>query len=400
MVQSSNSRLDEMANRGQAAKRLRVLHIVGGLQLGGGEKLTALVAAGLDREHFDVRVINLGIPGPYDDFLRSHGVDVTDIGIPVRPRLRDAGRVLRGLGRLVQILFQKPRWDIVHTHMVVTALLCAIPARLAGSRLFGTMHRIAYRWQPLVERVLSPLHEAIVVDSLAVGKILQAATHINPDRYVVIYNGIDVGEFAAAPSKGEARAILGLGGEYVVITEIAHLTPTKGQDHLIAAFARLTDTSVRLLLVGEGLTRKSLERQAQDLGVADRVTFAGLRRDLPTLLAACDILALPSMYEGFGIVQAEAMYMGLPVVGTNYGGATDVVADGVTGFLVPFGDEAALTDRLGRLTSSSTLRQQFGEAGRARVLERFTQEAMLMRYASLYEGRIKRGLEAENTKPR
>jgi glycosyltransferase involved in cell wall biosynthesis len=373
-------------------RRLRVLHIVGGLGLGGGQKLTALVAAGLDRERFDVHVLNLGFPGPYRDYLRSHGVEVTDLGLPMRPQLRSFGAV-RGLAHLLRFLFHKPRWDIVHTHMFRTSLLCAVPARLAGSRLFGTVHRIYFWWQPLIEYVLAPLHEAIVVDSLAVGRILQAVTHINVNRYVVIHNGIDIEEFAAPPSKAEARASLGLPDESVVITEIAHLAPHKGQDHLIAAFALIADASMRLLLVGEGPIKPNLERQARSLGIADRVTFADSRNDLPRVLAASDILALPSTFEGFGIVQAEAMYMGIPVVATSAGGSTEVVADGVTGFLVPFGDEAALADRLSRLKDSDALRRQFGVAGRARVLERFTQKTMSARYASLYEGRVRRGLD-------
>lgn len=376
-------------------KRLRVLHVVGSLDLGGAQKLTALVAAGLDPKRFEVAVLNLGPPGVYSENLRLRGIEVIDLGLPMRLRPEQVGSVARAVWRLLQILFSRPRWDIVHTHLFRTSLLCALPARISGSRLIGTVHRTYYRWQPLIERMLAPLHESIVVDSVAVGRILQAQTHIPEESYVVIHDGIDIAEFEAPPLREQARATLQISDDDVVITEIAHLEPHKGQQHLIAAFARLAADRALLLLVGDGSARRDLEEQVTRLGLADRVVFAGARADLPTILAASDILALPSTYEGFGIVQAEAMYFQLPVVTGDRGGSTEVVVDGVTGFLVPFGDVNALADRLGRLISSPRLRKRFGQAGRARVLERFTQQVMAARYAELYDGSIKRGFAAD-----
>lgn len=374
------------------ARRLRVLHVVGNLELGGGQKLTALVAAGLDPERFDVTVLNLGRRGPYDDYLAVHRIPVIDLGLPMRPRLTELPGVIRGLARLVGVLFGRPRWDIVHTHMFRTSLLCAIPARLAGARLFGTVHRIYFRWQPVIERLFAPLHEALVVDSAAIGRILRARTHIREDKYVVIHDGIDPAEFEEAPSRAEARQALGLPESSVVVTEIASLMPHKGQTHLITAFARLRGADLRLMLVGDGPDRDRLQRLATDLGVSGATTILGARRDLPLLLKATDILVLPSRFEGFGIVMAEGMYLGLPVIGTDRGGATEVIVDGVTGYLVPFGDVESLTDRLQRFTASRSLRQRFGEAGHLRVVEHFTQPVMAARYEALYAGALTRGL--------
>jgi glycosyltransferase involved in cell wall biosynthesis len=373
-------------------RRLRVLHVVGSLEIGGGQKLTALVAAGLDRSRFEVAVLNLGPDGPYGDYLRRRGIPVIDLDMPMGIRLSTLRSGLRGIWRVLRFLLGRPRWDVVHTHMFRTSLLCALPARLAGSRLFGTVHRIYYPWQPIVERLLAPLHEAIVVDSAAVGRILRDQTRIPQERYVVIHNGIDTAEFEATPTRAEARRALDLPASDLVISEIAHLAPHKGQIHLVRALARLERHDVRLLLVGDGPSRATIEDEAARLGLRDRVTLTGARADLPLLLAATDVLALPSTFEGFGIVQAEAMYLGIPVVSSDRGGSTEVVVEGQTGFLVPFGDEAALADRLARLVDSPDLRRRLGQAGRERVLERFTQERMAARYARLYEGAIERGL--------
>jgi glycosyltransferase involved in cell wall biosynthesis len=179
----------------------------------------------------------------------------------------------------------------------------------------------------------------------------------------------------------------------VVITEIAHLAPHKGQLHLIRAFAALQGSELVLLLAGAGPDRQELEQETAALGVSAQVHFLGERSDLAALLVASDVVALPSTFEGFGIVQAEAMYVGRPVIGGDSGGATEVVVDGVTGYLVPFGDVAALADRLQRLVNSPELRESFGRAGRERVLANFTQPAMTARYDALYRRSSARGFE-------
>jgi len=369
-------------------KRVRVLHAVGDLELGGGQKLTALVAASLDRDRFDVAVLNFGPPGPHGTALRGRGIPVIDLGL-VRPLPSNAVRTWWRALRLLLRTVLRGRWDVVHTHMFLSAVVVTPLARLAGARAFGTAHRVYYgRRQTLVERVLSVLQDRIVVDSYAVLEILRAQTRIASDKYTVIHNGINVSEFADAPSPSMARDVLGLPRDAVVIAEVAHLAPHKGQSQLIEAFGRLIPgrPGLRLLLVGDGPARRELEAQVERSGLGGLVEFTGALGDLPTVLAAIDVLALPSTFEGFGIVQAEAMLLQRPVVATSHGGSTEVVEDGRTGFLVPFGDVDALARRLATLVDNRDLRDEMGRAGRARVLDRFTSDVMAAKYADLYLG--------------
>lgn len=363
-----------------------MLHTVGNLELGGGQKLVALVAGALDPERFEVAVLNFGPPGPYGARLKAKGVQVMDLGL-VRPlRSNRLPALLRAAVTLIRtVVFG--RWDVVHTHMFLSSVVVTPLARLGRARAFGTTHRTYYgRIQPMVERLLSPFQERIVVDSHAVGEILRARTHISAEKYVVIHNGIDVDELADPPSQMEARRALGLPADGVIIGEIAHLAEHKGQQHLIAAVAQVASelTDVRLLLVGGGPDRDDLEAMVHDRGLDERVTFTGPRSDLITVLAAIDVLALPSTFEGFGIVQAEAMYLQKPVVATSYGGSTEVVEDDATGFLVPFGDVAALADRLATLVRDGDLRRTMGGLGRKRVLDMFTSARMGAAYEELY----------------
>lgn len=369
-----------------ATTRPRVVHVVGGLGLGGGQKLTALVAVGLRRRGYDITVVNLGHSGVYEDYLRKNGVPAISIGMRDGLDMRAIGVNVLGVVKLWSLLL-RCRWDVVHTHMFRTALLTAFVARLSGARLYGTSHRIYYpRWQPRIERMLSRWQEAVVVDSAAVGEILRAETLIDRQKYVVIHNGIDPAEFAETPARAEARRTLSIANQSIVITCVAHLAPHKGQQHLLEAFARIAGRYPQacLLLVGDGPLREMLTDRATELGLAEHVRLTGARNDLPTVLAASDVLVLPSVFEGFGIVQAEAMHLGLPVIATDRGGSTEVVEDGVTGYLVPFGDISALTGYLEHLVADPAQRAEMGTAGRSRVDRMFTQDAMVDGYEELY----------------
>lgn len=366
-------------------QRLRVLHVVGSLELGGGQKLTALVAGSLDRRRFDVEVLSFGRTAPYGDYLAKRGVPVHGLDLKFPLRSNGIRALVRAMVRLLSLLFQR-RWDVVHTHMFLSAVLVAPLARLAGARVFGTTHRIYYaKVQPPVERLMAPLQERIVVDSLAVREILRARTRIPVEKYVVIHNGIDLDEFSDVPTLEDARERLGLASGPVVVTEVAHLEAHKGQLHLLEAFAQLPATPETLLLiVGDGSMRGQLEARAEELALGERVRFVGARGDLPIVLIATDVLALPSTFEGFGIIQAEAMYLQRPVVATSFGGSLEVVDDGENGYLVPFGDVKALAARLTELVSDPALRAAMGAKGRAKVLREFTSDVMAGRYADLY----------------
>jgi len=367
--------------------RLRVLHVVGNLELGGGQKLAALVALALDRERFAVSVLSLGRTSGYGGRLQDSGIEVISLGLDQPIHQNPPRRLLAALAQLLRLLFVR-RFDVVHTHMFSSALVVAPLARLSGARVFGTAHRIYYpRIQPALEYLLAFFNDRVVVDSHSVGEILRTRTHIPASRYVVIYNCVDREELDQAPSRQAARAELGLPPDALIVTEIAHLRPHKGQRFLIDAVAdvRSGHEELRLLLVGGGPDEAELRRQVSARALEGIVEFLGPRSDLGRLLAASDVLALPSEYEGFGIVQAEAMYLGIPVVATSVGGSTEVVEDGVTGYLVPYGDVPSLAERLTRLLRDPALRRAMGDAGRERVNRHFSPEALAQAYGRLYD---------------
>ncbi len=165
------------------------------------------------------------------------------------------------------------------------------------------------------------------------------------------------------------------------------LTEQKGISYLIQALARTAPDQprLRLLILGDGPLRQSLQKLAEDLTIQDRVLFTGFRTDIGELLQIMDIYALPSLWEGHPLVLLEAMAAGKPVVATDIPGSREVVAPEQTGLLVPPRDPHQLAQALLLLASDSSLRQRMGDAGRRLLLERFTIDRMTREYEALYE---------------
>jgi glycosyltransferase involved in cell wall biosynthesis len=169
---------------------------------------------------------------------------------------------------------------------------------------------------------------------------------------------------------------------------LGRLHPNKGFSLLVEALARTIE--VRLAIAGDGPQRGALERQAQDLGVSERVRFLGWRDDVPALLAEADFLVCPSLHEPLGNVVIEAWAAGLPVVATASDGPAGLVDDEVSGLLVPLpgqpgGGPAALAGAIERLSRDPVLRQRLGQGGRRAYEAEFTEPAVVASYRRFFD---------------
>lgn len=208
----------------------------------------------------------------------------------------------------------------------------------------------------------------------------------------VLHNGVR--ETHATAEEGAAlRARLGLAaGDRVVLT-VGRLSFEKGQMHAIRAALAWRDRA-RLVIAGDGPDRPALERLARNLGLEDRVVFAGLTRDVAPFYALADVFVLPSLSEGSPNVLLEAMASGLPIVATDVGGVPEIAADEVNALLVPAEDAAAMGRSVLRLLNDSTLGSQLGRMARQTVTEHYTPEqraAALTRVYAHVAGRYGRG---------
>ena len=205
----------------------------------------------------------------------------------------------------------------------------------------------------------------------------------------VIHNGVDLQHWRPQPADDGARLrrVLGIADGDYVLGMSAVLRAEKNPLQLVEALAQLRQRGVpaRALFIGDGPMRPALEARARALGVAAQVTVTGLQQDVRPLLGACDVLTLCSTaVETFSLAALEAMALARPVVHSEVGGAAEMIRDGEQGFLFPANDTAALVERLHALADPA-LRARLGEKACATVAARFSEQAMLDKYETLFK---------------
>jgi teichuronic acid biosynthesis glycosyltransferase TuaC len=284
-------------------------------------------------------------------------------------------------------------FDLIHAH---TAYPDGFGAVMLGRALHKptviTVHGgdvTIHLRHPLVGRLgrwaLSHADRVIAVSS-SLQRALVEGYGIEEEKLTVIPNGVDVSRFAPTASF-EARARLGLHEEASRILYVGAIAESKGLSYLLRATRRIRDTvpgPVELVLVGEGEYERAARALAAQLGIADAVTFAGRRpnEEIPLWINACDVLVLPSLSEGFGVVLVEALACGKPVVATACGGPEDIVTPQV-GILVPPADDVPLAEALLEVLADGD--SFHPQRIRQRALDSYDSDRVASRIAKLYE---------------
>jgi glycosyltransferase involved in cell wall biosynthesis len=361
---------------------VKIVHLVIGGDVAGGQLVALELARAARARGHDVAFVSPS-PGSFVELAEREGF---------RVRVARLGGALdvRSLARLRAVL-RGERSDVLHTHVHFSLnVLGRVAGRLAGARVVAHMHAenvfrpdgIARRAQVALDNATAGLCSAIVAVSEATAATLVRQGY-PADRVVVVRNGI------APPAPAQPRRPEGVSDDVPFLLHVGRLAPGKGQRELIEALARLARRDAVVVLAGKdletgGAFERDLEARADELGVRDRVVFAGHRDDVPALLAAADVFVLPSRIEGLPLTVLEAMAAARPVVATRVGGTPEAVVDGETGELVPAGDIEALVRALDGLLSDPERARRLGESGRRRVHERFSAAAMSERVLGLY----------------
>jgi len=362
---------------------MRILQVVPSLDVGGAERIAALLALALRREGDEVALVSLygAVDSWLEGELRGAGIELRFLG--KRPGL-DPAVALR-LARVLRALAP----DVVHTHL--HALKYALAARSLSGRhpvVVHTVHNLAEHEAQGLDRSLNRVAFRLGAVPVAIGdevaRSLRRTYGIEP-RWT-IPNGVPVADFEArADARGPTRARLGLDPGLPVLLSAGRLNPQKNHAGLLEAFAdpRLAALGAVLLIAGDGELRRSLEARAAEPDLKGRVRFLGVVSDLPELLAAADAFALSSSWEGNPLVVMEAMAAGRPVVATRVGCVPELVT-AETGLLVPPGDAGALALALVRLLADRAHAELLGAAGAARAKARFDVPVMARAYRALY----------------
>jgi glycosyltransferase involved in cell wall biosynthesis len=224
-------------------------------------------------------------------------------------------------------------------------------------------------------------------------KCFLRATRVSPEKVVVIPNGFDLGAYDPTPgTREEARKELGLGPDDLVVGCTSRIDAQKGQLELLEAVRRVRGRipSIRLIVVGEPTRGEyaayldTLRRKVTEYGMGEAVIFTGFRPDIPRILAALDVFALPSYEETFGNCLVEAMLSGLPCIGTDAGGVPEVLEGGRLGLLVEPRSVDGLARAIRELADNPTLRADLGRRARKSARDRYDRERILDRIMALY----------------
>lgn len=292
-------------------------------------------------------------------------------------------------------------FDIVHTHSSKAGALGRVASVLVSSAArVHTPHTYAFSFEGgagqggeeisqlglvlRIEKLLGRLSSAVIHVSASEREDGAALGVVPPDKARVIPNGIDPADFASPTGGPALRTELGIPENAALVGSVGLLNDAKGYDLLVAAAAHLP-AEVHLLIVGNGEREQALRRQAEELGLGERLHLAGWRDDLGAAHDAMDVFVLSSRWEGLPYALLEAMAAGLPCVSTDVNGSRDVFAtDPPCGVLVPREDPVALADGLAQVLGDDSLRARLAAAGPARVAQAFTKDAMVDATLALY----------------
>jgi glycosyltransferase involved in cell wall biosynthesis len=297
---------------------------------------------------------------------RSQGLDIKTLPLVARNDvdLRPVWRIRR--------LIRREGYDIVHLHTKRAHALSAWLPRGPGAPRYVVTRRMDYpeKNNSYTRYLYNRCVDGVVAISQPIVESLVDAG-VDAGRIRLIRSGIDVARFVPGGDNAGAERVLTIG-------TVAVLQERKGHRFLLEAVAELKVRGVKLvcLLAGAGSERKGLEEMAARLGLAEEVNFLGFVADTPAFLAGIDIFVLPSLYEGLGVAALEAMAAGKAVVASRVGGLTDVITDGLTGFLVPPRDSTALSDAIAKLIADPTRARGMGRSAAAHVRKHFTLEGM------------------------
>jgi glycosyltransferase involved in cell wall biosynthesis len=354
---------------------MRPLVLISGLATGGAERVTVALLRCMRERGTDVLACTVSRrhDGPPADELRASGIERRDLGVG---RLADARAVTRLVG-----LIRAERVGVIHAHGQDACIIAGLACAAARTPLAITRHVLDEPRDTLRQRIRAGLalrtfrhaHAPVAVSRAAADR-LAALAGLPRSRIRVIPNGIDLDAFRGIDGTAARLELAGtvpIQPDARLILVPAVLRGGKGHEHLVEAVRILTRRlPVQLLVAGSGEREPALRRQAQDLGTG--VLFLGHRDDVPRLMAASDLVVLPSLFEAFPTALMEAAAAGRPAVATRVGGVPEIVAEGRTGMLVAPGDPVALADAIAAILLDPELAGTLGRQAARHAEERFS----------------------------
>ena len=385
-------------------RKIKVLHLITRLILGGAQENTIYTVKGLKELGYEVTLYSgppLGPEGSLVDKAKSLSISpiiISSLRRNLHPVLDHASFVT------LLSLFKKNRYHIVHTHSSKAGIIgrwaayfSKIPVivhTIHGLPFFPYQHPFLNFLYVNSERITAPITDKIITVCDAMKfKALEAKVG-KPSQYVTVYSGMELDPFLKSSPSQNMRKQLGIKEEEIVIGKIARLFPLKGHEFIVNIAPEIIKKfpKVKFLLVGDGILKEELKERVKKLKVEDRFIFTGLipPEKIPEYLSLMDIVVHTSLREGLARVIPQALATGKPVVTWNLDGSSEVVRNGETGFLVPSKEEDKLKNAILHLLENPELREKMGKRGKKLVDPLFRSEEMARRIHEVYQELLKK----------
>jgi glycosyltransferase involved in cell wall biosynthesis len=325
-------------------------------------------------ERSGIKVFNLKLSPSDDVYHIEHKYDV---------------RVVLPLAKIIR----NGNYDIVHAHLFPTGFFIALASLLVPkTKYIYSEHSVnnrrrQYRLSKVLDRFIYSRYNRVIAVSEAVRDELVGWLPELAWKTRVITNCIEPDDFLVSANQIQTlRYELGIGDDVKVILYIGRLQEIKGPDVLLKAIHLINSSEkpIRLLYAGSGPMKEKLVDQAAAYSLSDRITFLGLRTDVPILLHLADLVVIPSRWEGLPMVLLEAMAACRPVIATEVGGIPEVIENGVNGLLVPPDNPYSIAEKILLLLNSSEISENIGNNGLKRVRERYTTEIAVKKLLDVY----------------
>ena len=378
-------------------KKIKVLHIITRLDLGGSSTNTIETVARLDRNKYDAH-LSFGRThdpeGKIISSLKKRGIlftQIDDLRREIHPWLD-----LKSFFLLLREI-KAGQYDIVHTHTSKAGVVGRWAAKFAGVKcIIHTPHgHIFYGYfNSFISKIFIAIEQftALITHKIITlterGKEEHIAFKIaRTEKFTAIYSGVDLENLEREPCDiGSFKKEFFVPPQATVFGTVARIDPIKGIRYLVEAMAKLIQSfpNSRLLIVGDGTERQEIQKKVNSLHLAEKVIFTGYREDVPQLLQIMDVFVLPSLNEGMGRVILEAMAFAKPVIATNTGGIPEIVQDGKTGILVAPRQSEPLAEAMLKLSADPLLRKELGANGKIFLEDTFTLDRMVEKIDNLY----------------
>jgi glycosyltransferase involved in cell wall biosynthesis len=388
----------------------RILHVIPTLGSGGAERvlLTYLSQPAL-KQGFQHLVVLTDVADPHSDspetflvkLLEEQGVEVVGLGLP------GSRNVFKSIIALKRLICER-KIDLVHTQLLWANIAGRLAGRWAGVHVLSSFQntdydpqyidsiKASYRKQNLIRILDSWTTRYCVTKSVAVSdyvaKHIESKLGLNQMAIQVIHNCADSTQITPSVSDPRRKIYLelNLGEDAQLILNVGRVTDQKCHIELVEAFSRIAiqHPNALLVVIGSKADKQYLDRLEEVIkskNLPGRILLIGPRRDIPDWLSVCDLFVFPSKFEGLPVALSEALAAGMACIATNVGAIPELIRHEQTGLLVSLGDIEALAQSITRLLKDKELRQKYGNAARADVLERLHPEIKSRQMAELYK---------------